>query len=436
MNIEIFKEESEKLLYKMLNEPGWFSFFPSSFFWKEESIDINNLYKKHFLEKKENNLYIHIPFCDKICLYCNCFKQKLSTTQEIDKYLQYLEKEIVLLYKLNNNSKIKIKNIFIWWWSPNILNLTQLWILFWHIRTYFELEKKWEFLIDCHPNFLNREKINLLYSNWINRITIAVQSLDKKVLLLNNRDFYNLKTLKENIFYIKFLWIRINIDVIIWLNWQKINDIKKDLEFLENQKVDNISNHYLMVSNNFKYEVWNEYQSLIKTVKNLFKTKKLPKNSQNILESDNTTTKKSTIWIWSSSVSNLYEKVIYQNESTLTKYYDKIEKNDLPFHRWLKLWLKEEMIKYIYLNIFSGIDTNNFFEIFWKNIFKEFYLEFDFLNKNNIIKLEDWVLKTNKNDFDTLIYFWIFFINKFHKIKETKDMYKYYFLDDWSLIDR
>lgn len=436
MNIENFKKESEKLLYKMLNEPWGFSFFPSSYFWKDDFIDVNALYKKHFSEKRASNLYIHIPFCDKICSYCNCFKQKLSTNQEIDKYLHYLESEIILLHNLNNGKKIKVQNIFIGWWTPNLLNTIQLWVLFWLIRTYFELEKSWEFLIDCHPNFLNKDKINLFYSNWINRITIAIQSLDKKVLELNNREFYNLKTLKENIFYIKFLWIRINIDLIIWLNWQKINDIKKDLEFLESQKIDNISNHYLMVSNNFKYEVWNEYQNLMKTVKNLFKTKKLPKNSQNILESDNTTTKKSTIWIWASSVSNLYEKVIYQNESTLTKYYDKIEKNDLPFYRWLKLWLKEEMIKYIYLNIFSGIDTNKFFEVFWKNIFKEFYLEFDFLNKNNIIKLEDWVLKTNKNDFDTLIYFWIFFINKFHKIKETKDMYKYYFLNDWSLIDR
>jgi coproporphyrinogen III oxidase-like Fe-S oxidoreductase len=35
-------------------------------------------------------------------LYCNCFKKKLEEKEEIDKYLDYLEKEIILIYNLNN----------------------------------------------------------------------------------------------------------------------------------------------------------------------------------------------------------------------------------------------------------------------------------------------------------------------------------------------
>gem|GEM_PF-5746808 len=59
------------------------------------------------------NLYIHIPFCNKICSYCNCFKTFLKNESQIDEYLSYLDREAKLLISLHDGKKININTIFI-----------------------------------------------------------------------------------------------------------------------------------------------------------------------------------------------------------------------------------------------------------------------------------------------------------------------------------
>lgn len=116
-----FYKKSESLLLSILKEPGGFSFFPSSFFWKEENFDLQRIYNDFFASKlytkkddfTKNLLYIHIPFCSKICSYCNCFKYKIRKKEDIDIYIKYLEKEARMLFEVNNFQKIQIEGIFI-----------------------------------------------------------------------------------------------------------------------------------------------------------------------------------------------------------------------------------------------------------------------------------------------------------------------------------
>lgn len=116
-----FYKKSEKLLLALLKEPGAFSFFPSSIFWNKKDFDLENIYKNFFQSENYKNkdiftknlLYIHIPFCSKICSYCNCFKYLLRKKEEIDIYIDYLEKEAKIYFEVNNFQKIEIDDIFI-----------------------------------------------------------------------------------------------------------------------------------------------------------------------------------------------------------------------------------------------------------------------------------------------------------------------------------
>lgn len=72
MDLKTFNTLSEKLLFNVFYEPCFIFFH--LLFWEKIDVDLNVIYKNHFLNKKDNNLYIHIPFCEKICSYCNCFK--------------------------------------------------------------------------------------------------------------------------------------------------------------------------------------------------------------------------------------------------------------------------------------------------------------------------------------------------------------------------
>lgn len=438
-----FYDLSESLLLNLLQEPGWFSFFPSSFFWSNKITDnqVSNIFKSFFKDKLNYlNLYIHIPFCSKICSYCNCFKITLNNEIKIDKYIDFLWKEAYLMYLYNNETKIKVKNIFIWWWTPNILNVEQLEVLFSIINKYFDISELWDFLIDCHPNYLDKFKIDVLKKYGITRITLAIQTLNENVLKLNNRDIYNEENIVFLVDYIKNNNIKINIDLLIWLKWQNYDIIKYDIDYFNNLNVDNISDHFLMLSNNIKYDVSKDYHELLQKVKLYINSINIKKNSQNILENDFVSKKSSIISLWAYWVSSLFWNIIFK-KPWLNWYYSFIENNKYPVDIWMFLSEKIEMIKYVYLNILYWININEFYDIFWKDIFLVFLNELKFLSKEKIIYKEKNKIYSTKSDLETYIYFNIFLLslyknNKTNYLNKKKWNLFNYFFEDWTFIDR
>ena len=106
-------------------------------------------------------VYIHIPFCEKICSYCD-FCKILYNSKYIDKYLTSLEKEIKSRYKAE-----KIKSIYIGGGTPSSLSLTELDKLL-SILTIFNLEDKYEYTIECNIESIDIDKINIFKSYGIN----------------------------------------------------------------------------------------------------------------------------------------------------------------------------------------------------------------------------------------------------------------------------
>lgn len=444
--MESFLNKSKKILLNFLKEPWAFSFFPSSFFWKRDFIDLEKKYIDFFssdlyLKKDKNtknNLYIHIPFCSKICNYCNCFKYKVNSRIEIKKYLSYLEKESEILFKLNSYRKINIDWIFIWWWTPNILNLDDFEFLYKIINKYFFIDKIEDFILDWHPNYYNKKKLDLFKNLWVTRITFAIQTFDKNILIKNNRDFYDIDLVIENLSYAKKLGIKVNIDLLIWLNWQTIDSFLNDMSILNNLQYDNLSIHYFMNSNNISYKIASNYNDLIIFVKKYFKENKFFSNSSNKFEDNFASTKNTTLSLWASSITNIYSKIVY-SKPNIGDYYIFLDNLNLPYYKWFSLSKRDEMIKFIYLNILYWINISHFLNLYEVDIFKEFYNEFKFLNSNDIIFIDNNIIYSKKNDLETLIYFNIFFIEKFSFFdlnNYNKSELDTFFLSNWELIDK
>jgi len=447
---DIFSK-SKSLLLRFSREPWWMSFFPSSFLW-DESITHENIwdiFKWFFLgsysdttvKNNKVNLYIHIPFCNKICSYCNCFKTFLKNESQIDEYLSYLDREAKLLISLHDGKKININTIFIGWWTPNILSEKQFKTLFTIINTYFDISSQEQFIIDCHPNFLDKSKIDLFHKNWVNRITIAIQTLNSDILSKNNRDSYDVEKIKNNILLLKKYGIKINIDLLIWMNWQTIDSIKTDLDFFTKLWVDNISDHYMAISNNMNYHLDDGYMDMFHTVKEYIKNLNIKNVSENLQESYFASKKSSTISLWAEWVTNIFAWMIYK-KPWIDVYYKELSSWKIPVQKWILLDIKQEMIKYFYLNIFHWVNTQGFQELFEMNIFEIFWKEIEFLLKKKIIRQGKNTLYKNCKDLDMYIYLNILFImpylwkdfpNLYHSINE-KDL-GFYFYPDWSRID-
>ena len=132
-------------------------------------------------------LYIHIPFCNKICAYCD-FPKRVSKNSIKEKYLRYLKKEIKL-YKDQDFDFQNIVSIYIGGGTPTALGIKMLEELFSELHSLVDISKIIEFSIEVNPEDLSKELIDLFVSYNINRVSIGIQTLDEKLLKKINRSF-------------------------------------------------------------------------------------------------------------------------------------------------------------------------------------------------------------------------------------------------------
>jgi len=400
---------------------------------------MKSVYESFFQNLTEThivNLYLHIPFCSRICSYCNCFKNLIRTENDISGYISLLEINCEKIFKENSHKKISVKSIFIGWGTPNILSVWEFERLFLIIDTYFDTSSISEYLLDWHPNYYSSEKIELFYKYGITRVTLAIQSYDQETLLENNRDVYRLKDIKNIIYLLKKYGIKSNIDLLVWLRGQTKASAENDIEITRTLWVDNVSIHYFMQSNNIHYVSLKNYSSLVSHIKQYLSDNPLPNKNPNIQENYYASRESSTIWIGAHAVTHLFWKIIYKN-SWISEYKNTISWDFFSMLKWKKLSMKDEMIKYIYLNILTGINIEAFEKLFWKNIFTQFPFEFRFLHDKKVVYKKDNLIFSYMDDLNTFVYFNIFFINELHKIHSAWDVssLECFFNKKWELID-
>ncbi|MBM7541686.1 radical SAM family heme chaperone HemW [Amphibacillus cookii] len=125
-----------------------------------------------------SSAYIHIPFCEKICHYCD-FTKFFYEEKMADQYLDALNKEIQFYLA---NEKQMVRTIFVGGGTPTALNLTQLEYLLRLIDRYFDINTVLEYTFEANPGDLNEDKIKLLKSYGVNRISMGVQVFDNQLL--------------------------------------------------------------------------------------------------------------------------------------------------------------------------------------------------------------------------------------------------------------
>ena len=174
-------------------------------------------------------LYIHIPFCNKICSYCD-FPKRVSKKETKEKYIDYLLKEIDL-YIENGFDFKKISSVYIGGGTPSSLDLSDFDKLLSKIREILDFSKIVEFTIEVNPEDLNHEIIDLFESYNVNRISIGIQTLEKSLLKKINRDF-NFDLFSSQYQYLKSKIANINFDVMYAIPTQTLDDLRNTLSKL------------------------------------------------------------------------------------------------------------------------------------------------------------------------------------------------------------
>ncbi|MCR5741653.1 MAG: radical SAM family heme chaperone HemW [Gammaproteobacteria bacterium] len=203
------------------------------------------------------HLYIHIPFCDSICPYCD-FIKRVSDDNAQKEYLNSLIKEL-LFYK---DSLSDLETIFIGGGTPTAFNYLEEFLE--ELDKVVDLKRVKEFTIETTPNRALRY-LSIYNKYNINRISIGVESFDPivlKYLKRKNNDYENIKsvvdTLKTNGIY------NINLDLIYSLPYSSLKSIKEDLEKIISLDVKHISYYDLIIEDKtiLKHDLDNNLISL------------------------------------------------------------------------------------------------------------------------------------------------------------------------------
>lgn len=198
------------------------------------------------------SIYIHIPFCNTICTYCD-FCKIYYNKKYIDKYLDSLEREIKDRYKGE-----LVKTIYIGGGTPTSLDDEELEKLF-KIISIFNRDKIVEFTIEGNAESITEDKLKIMKKYGVNRISIGVQSFDDDIIKILGR-VHNKRVVFNKIELIKKYITNINIDLIYAVT-SDMDIVKRDINNFLELDIPHISLYSLIIEDNTILKI-NKYKKI------------------------------------------------------------------------------------------------------------------------------------------------------------------------------
>ena len=187
------------------------------------------------------HLYIHVPFCNTICNYCD-FCHRVYDKNLVDKWLKALSNEII------NKCIDQYETIYIGGGTPTSLSIKQLDRLLSLIKPY--TNNCIEYTIEVNPESLDIDKINLFNLYGINRISMGVQTSNDELLKSLNRK-HTFEDVKNKILLLKNNGLNnISIDLMYSLPSQNIEIINKTIDDFICLDIPHVSLYSLTVEEN------------------------------------------------------------------------------------------------------------------------------------------------------------------------------------------
>lgn len=130
--------------------------------------------------------YVHIPFCPSRCTFCHWVTKTKSRTEEVDVYLDYLEREMVLYKTKLGVDAIPARSVLIGGGTPTYLTPKQMERFLRALTTHFDLSACTQFSVEPEPTTIlgdeGREKLQVMKAFGVNRLSMGVQSFDDRIL--------------------------------------------------------------------------------------------------------------------------------------------------------------------------------------------------------------------------------------------------------------
>jgi len=173
-----------------------------------------------------HHLYVHIPFCARICPYCAFYKDLLDRSQTS----RFCEATLRDLDQQRASFTLSPETIYFGGGTPTALTTSQLEFLLGGFRERFDLSSLTEWTIEANPGSVSARKAALLRKFGVTRVSLGVQSWDDELLKLLGRE-HNSQQAEQSFHILRAArFSNINVDLMFGLPGQTIEQWKFTLE--------------------------------------------------------------------------------------------------------------------------------------------------------------------------------------------------------------
>lgn len=373
------------------------------------------------------SLYFHLPFCDTLCYFCGCTMLVSNDRQKIHNYVEYLKKEIDLVAAKLAKEKLVVAQLHWGGGSPTHLLPEEIEELGVHIRTHFEFDPYAEISIEVDPRGFTLRHAQALETVGFNRASVGVQDFSPDTQWAINRiQSYELTS--------SVIWMlrkhgvhSINVDLIYGLPYQTISTFKSTIDQVLSLNPDRLAIY------NFAYVPWvKPHQKVIqietlpeadkKVALHYTSIEKLTQAGYKYIGMDHYSTPEDElakaqragslqrnfqgystkagmpmIGFGMSSIGKIIcsdgRVAFVQNYKTLDKYYDALDRNELPSDKGYEMTAEDKLRERVISDIMcqGRIDVRRIERKYEIDFVEHFHSALDKLNemsKDSLVSLE------------------------------------------------
>ena len=361
--------------------------------------------------------YIHIPFCEHICFYCD-FNKVFLEGQPVDEYVDMLLREMQLTMAQTPDEKIE--TIYVGGGTPTTLNEKQLDRLLTGMKKILPFQLGNEFTFEANPGDLSVEKLKVLHDHGVNRLSMGVQSFNDDLLKKIGR-IHKVKDVYQSIANARQVGFEnISIDLIYRLPGQTEADFKNSLVKALELELPHYSTYSLILENKTIFynlmrqgklplptedEEANMYQMAIDLMAE--KGRKQYEISNYALpgfESQHNLIywKNEKYYGFGAGAHGYLGGHRYQNNGPIQQYLEPLRENRLPILRTQQLSIEEKIEEEMFLGLrkLEGVSIQHFFDKFQVSVFEVYQEVIDSLVADGLLEVTlDKIRLTEKGKF-------------------------------------
>lgn len=365
---------------------------------------------------KPLSLYIHIPFCNKKCSYCD-FLSFEGNNDLKEQYTKALIKEIkAYCDKLKD---YEIDTIFIGGGTPSTLSINLMEQIFKEIKK-LNVSENAEISIEVNPGTVSEDKLLAYRVMGINRLSIGLQSVENKLLKTIGR-IHNYNTFLDTYQLARKIGFdNINIDLMFALPNQTLEDWQNTIEKIVQLNPEHISSYSLIVEEGTpfsdlyeegKYKLLDEelerkmYHYIINRLEQVgYNHYEISNFAKNNLECRHNT----TYWVGTEylglglGASSYMKGTRYSNCTNINRYITSSTHLVSIQENINKLSKKEKMEEFIFLGLRlnRGISIDEFQKRFDKSIYQIYESQLKQLKNECLIEIKNNIIKLTQKGID------------------------------------